>query len=63
MLDNNFDPYEILIQLNERLTRLEIVHNKLARSYQLSQRDLDVALQTINHLQKVVLDSKRPRRE
>jgi len=50
--DHGFDPYDALIQLNERVNALEKVHNQLATDYMKSQRDLTLALNSLNSLQK-----------
>lgn len=52
MFDNNFDPYDLLMQIIERQQRLEQAHNKLAQSYEYTQRDLSTALHTIQDLQR-----------
>lgn len=49
---SDFDPYDALIQLNDRLGRLEQVHNQLASDYLKSQSELTSALVSLNHLQK-----------
>jgi len=53
--DHGFDPYDALIELNERLIKLEQVHNQLARDYTKSQADLNVALHSLRQLQKSYL--------
>lgn len=52
MMDNNFSPYDALIELNERMLRLEKKHNQLARDYMQTERDLTEALRQINTLQR-----------
>lgn len=51
MFNNNLDPYDMLIQLSERVNRLETVHNRLAHDYQKSQADLNIALNSLQNLQ------------
>ncbi len=48
----NFNPYDALVELNDRLSRLEQVHNQLADDYMKTQRELDIALECLNSLQK-----------
>lgn len=50
-----FDPYDMLIELNERLNRLEAAHNKLAHAYQQTERDLSMTLDSLQSLQKAHL--------
>lgn len=52
MLNNDWDPYDALIDLNERLLRLETAHNNLAHAYEQSERELGLALDSILSLQK-----------
>lgn len=52
MFDNGFDPYDELIRLQARLDTIEAAHNRLATDYIRSQQDLDLALSSIQSLQK-----------
>ena len=52
MMDSGFDPYNALVELNERLLRLEQAHNSLAKDYIKSQKDLDFTMNSLNSLQK-----------
>lgn len=52
MLNNNFDPYEMLIEIQERLSRLEHVHNKLAHAFERSEQELTQALHLLKALQQ-----------
>lgn len=52
MFDRNFDPFDALIQLNARLKEVEKKHNLLARDYEKTQQDLNVALDAIQNLQQ-----------
>ena len=52
MFGSNFDPYDALIELSEKLKRLEYAHNALARDYVKTQGDLQIALESLNSLQK-----------
>jgi len=56
MMDNGFDPYDLLINLSERLNRLEHAHNKMAHAFQRTERDLNIALQSLRHLQQKHLE-------
>lgn len=51
-LKNNFDPYDALIELNQRLTRLEIAHNKMAKAFEEQEKAFDVLLKSHQVLQK-----------
>jgi len=55
---NNFDPYDLLIETAERLSRLEQAHNKLAHAYQKSEQDLTTTIQSLHSLQKHYLNLK-----
>lgn len=50
--DSNFDPYNALIELDERINRMELVHNNLAAAFQRTEQELNLALSSLNHLQK-----------
>lgn len=52
MMPNDFDPYDALISMNERLHRLEQAHNKMAHAYQQSENELTVALHSLKNLQQ-----------
>jgi hypothetical protein len=52
MMNNDFDPYDALIQMNERLHTLEKAHNKMAHAFQASERELNVALHSLRSLQQ-----------
>jgi len=49
MFDSHFDPYDLLMELIERMQRLEQAHNSLA---EYTQRDLSTALYTLQDLQR-----------
>lgn len=60
-MNNDFDPYDALIELNERLLRLERAHNRLAKDYERTQKEFTEALEShrktqihLLNLQKVV---------
>lgn len=52
MMNNNFDPYDILMQVTDRLHRLEIAHNKNADTFRKTEVDLQVALHSLRNLQQ-----------
>ena len=49
---HNFDPYDALIELNERMNRMEHAHNALARAHQQSEQELNSALKSLKNLQQ-----------
>lgn len=51
-MDNDFDPYDALISMNERLNVLEKAHNNMAHAFQSSERELTVALHSLRSLQQ-----------
>jgi hypothetical protein len=65
-MDHNFDPYNFIMELNERLSRLEYAHNKMAHAFQQSERELTETLKILknlqikhNHLHNVVFEEFR----
>lgn len=52
---SDFDPYDVLIQAMERLEQLERQHNKLAHAFQKTEREFNLALQSLKHLQQTQL--------
>jgi hypothetical protein len=56
MMDNGFDPYDMLINLQDRLNRLEHAHNTMAHAYRKSEVDLNVALHSLRNLQQKHLE-------
>lgn len=46
-----FDPYDALIQLDLRLTQLEIAHNRMADAFHKSEQELNIALHSVQNLQ------------
>mgnify|MGYP006293134347 CR=1 FL=1 len=52
MFNRNFDPYELLLEMQERLSQLETMHNKLAHAFQESDHELTMALQLLRSLQQ-----------
>ena len=52
----DFDPYEMLIVLQDRLNVMEQAHNNLANAYREQHNDLAVTLESIQVLQKAYLN-------
>ena len=58
MYDKQFDPYDFILSLQERLLRLEQAHNLLADVYQQTQTKLEHTrfnLDILEHRQKSIL--------
>lgn len=51
MMSRDFDPYDALIELNERISMLEKAHNKMAHAFQRSEVELTTTLQLLKSLQ------------
>jgi predicted nuclease with TOPRIM domain len=49
---HDFNPYDLLIEMQARLDRLELAHNKLAHAFQKTEHELTELLKMFNHLQK-----------
>lgn len=62
MMPSDFDPYDALIDLNERMLRMEKTHNALARAFQKSEQELSMALESIVGLQKIILSYQQQQR-
>ena len=56
MMNNNFDPYDALIELNARMLRLEKAHNNLARRFEKTEQDLNNTLSSLRSTQQHVLN-------
>lgn len=52
MYENDFDPYDALIQALERIDRVEQAHNRLASAFQRTDSELNATLKALLHLQK-----------
>jgi hypothetical protein len=52
MFNNDFDPYDQIMQMSQRLLGLQDAHNNLGRAFERSERDLSVALEAIRNLQQ-----------
>lgn len=48
----DFDPFEALMDLNERMNRLEHAHNNLACAYERTEKELDQTMEALLSLQK-----------
>lgn len=55
MMDNNFDPYDMLMQMSERMLVMEKAHNKLAEAFTKSEHELTIALHSLRNLQQAHL--------
>jgi chromosomal replication initiation ATPase DnaA len=58
MMSNNFDPYDALVELNQRLVALEKAHNKLAFNCRQHEEELTITLQAIRNLQRHFLNQQ-----
>ena len=54
-LFHNFDPYDALVELNQHLLELKAAHNNLARAFDNQTKDLTLALDSLNNLQRAHL--------
>ena len=52
----DFDPYDMLIVLQDRLNVMENAHNNLANAYRQQHADLQMSLDAIQTLQKAYLN-------
>lgn len=52
MFNRSFDPYDKIIELNQRIIQLESAHNNLAMAFHQSEKDLNQALKLITDLQR-----------
>ena len=52
LFDNQFDPYDALVELNERMNRMEIAHNNLAKAFQQTEQEFTMLSKAFNNLQK-----------
>jgi len=53
--DSSFSPYDALIELNERMNRLEKAHNKLVHAFQQTEGELNILLNSFQNLQRAHL--------
>jgi hypothetical protein len=51
MFSGDFSPYDALMELNERMARLEHTHNNLAREFQKTSNEFTILLEEFNNLQ------------
>lgn len=52
----DFDPYDMLIVLQDRLNVMEGAHNNLANAYRQQHADLQMSLEAIQTLQKAYIN-------
>lgn len=52
MFGGDFSPYDALMELNDRMARMEHAHNNLAREFQKTSNDFNILLEQFNNLQK-----------
>lgn len=52
MFNQDFDPYEILLELQERQGNLENAHNRLAQAFQITENELTQTMLMLRALQK-----------
>lgn len=52
MFEGDWNPYDVLIELSEKQRILEQAHNNLAHEFVKTQKDLDIALHSLQSLQK-----------
>lgn len=52
MFQGDWNPYDVLIKLDARTNHLIQKHNQLANDYEQTKRDLDLALDALQNLQK-----------
>ena len=55
LFDNNFDPYDALVELNERMNRMEHAHNALAHAFHQTEQEVSVLLKTIQSQQQTII--------
>jgi hypothetical protein len=51
MFNSDFDPYDALMTMNDRLHALEKAHNNLARAYEITDRDHKLLAQKYKNLE------------
>ena len=52
----DFDPYDMLIVLQDRINVIENAHNNLAMAYNQQRKDMDLVLESIQTLQRAHLN-------
>jgi predicted nuclease with TOPRIM domain len=52
VFNNDFDPYDALMNVSDRLSMLQEAHNRMAHAYEKSQHELVLAKSNIRNLQK-----------
>lgn len=56
MYNRGFDPYDMLIELKERMHNLEHVHNKMANSYYKLEAEMKITQHSLRTLQQKFLE-------
>ena len=51
-MNRDFDPYDLLMEVMERMNRMEQAHNNLAKAFEKTERELNIALHSVRHLQQ-----------
>lgn len=59
MFDKHYDPYDVLMELQERLSTLERAHNNLAHAFEASEQELNQTLEMLRTLQQYHLRLRR----
>lgn len=49
---HDFDPYDLMLELQARVDRLEHAHNKMAHAFQQTEREFSELVKHFNNLQK-----------
>lgn len=52
----DFDPYDMLIVLQDRINVIESAHNNLAMAYNQQRKDMDLLLESVQTLQRAYLN-------
>ena len=52
MMNRDFDPYDLLMEVMERMNRMEQAHNNLAKAFEKTERELNITLHSVRHLQQ-----------
>lgn len=52
MFEGDWNPYDVLINLSERMRHLEQAHNRLAEAFQRTENEFNQLLKAFQNLQK-----------
>ena len=52
MFNKHFNPYDLIIDMQERLQRLEKAHNNLAHAFEATEQELNQTLEILRSLQQ-----------